>query len=149
MVAHQLACRGGKAPVGILSFGGARVGAGVEGFGQAVVQVEGRLKGNEAQLRDGWGLRGDGCQVATAAEVVFVTGFEQSEQPGGIHGRDGGQVDHEMGVVIASRPASASLNTDTVAGFIVPVTVHTVMSGRGFVSTAVMVGVPPGHDGVS
>ena len=90
--------------MGTSSLGGARAGAGMEGFDQAVVQIEGRLKGNDVQLRDSLRLRGDGCKVAASAEVVFVTGFEQREQPSGIHGRDGGQIDHEMGVVIASRP---------------------------------------------
>jgi hypothetical protein len=59
----------------------ASVGAGVESFGNGVVQIEGRLKRHDAQLGDGWGVRvDDDCQVTTTASSVSVTGYQQDIQ---------------------------------------------------------------------
>jgi hypothetical protein len=99
---------------------------------------------------EGLGMRvDDDCQVTAAEEVVFVKGFKENVQTDGIHGRHSGQVDHEVGVVIATCWVSASLRTKVVSPLIVPVTVHTVVSGWGRLSAAVTVDASPGHGGVS
>ena len=69
-----------------------------------MVQGEGRFQRDEVQLGNGsMRIRVDyRCEVTTAADGVFVKGFEQNVQASRIHGRDSEQVYHKMGVVIVA-----------------------------------------------
>jgi hypothetical protein len=96
-----------------------------------VVQVEGRFQRDEVQFRNGsTRIRVDYCcEVTTAADGVFVKGFEQNIHASRIHGRDSGQVYHKMGVSSSRASASAFLKTGVVSLSTLPIAVQAVVWG--------------------
>lgn len=83
--------------------------------------------------------------MTAPTDVVFKTGFEQSVGTSRVHGRDGGQVDDEVDVVIL--PCFAECTSHQRCGVPIDrtVTVHTVVSGWGRLNATVMTGVPEEH----